>query len=82
MGWDGLSFEERPYFYSPRLILNPEYYGQASKLRSDLCPTEAITWKQHDVEIDLSVCIRCAFCLEAEPQNFRSSHDLDHFLKS
>lgn len=82
MSWDNLEYDSRLYFYSPRLALNPEVVGPMPSLRGDLCPTEAMTWGKQVVEIDLSLCTRCHFCLESEPEKFRSSHDLDHFLKS
>lgn len=82
MNWDSLSYKNRLYFYSPRLALNPEAFTQLPKLRGDLCPVDAITWEKQAVEIDFSICTRCHFCLESEPQNFRSSHDLVHFLKT
>lgn len=82
MNWDELSFEFKPYIYSPRLALNPEAFGQMPKLRGDLCPSDAINWEKQEVVIDFSLCTRCHFCLESEPENFRSSHDLDHFHKT
>lgn len=82
MNWDALQFDSHLYFYSPRLALNPEVSGQLPKLQGDLCPTDAITWGKQEVGIDFLVCTRCHFCLESNPENFRSSHDLAHFLKT
>ncbi len=82
MKWDGLQFYSQMYFYSPRLALNPEFSGRMPELRGDLCPTDAMTWEKQVVEIDFSLCTRCHFCLESEPENFSSSHDLAHFIKT
>ncbi|GEM_PF-4463808 len=80
--WDQLDQEDHPYFYSPRLALTPEGKGQLPTLNSDLCPVNAISTKKQVPIVDNSLCTRCHFCLESNPENFCSSTDLDHFLKT
>lgn len=80
--WDQLEEKDHPYFYSPRLALTPEGKGQMPTLSLSLCPVNAIFTEKQVPTVDSALCTRCHFCLESKPENFCSSSDLDHFLKT
>jgi len=82
MNWDKLSYGNRFYFYSPRLALDPEVIMPQTSVNLDICPTGALSKTERGVVINKTLCTRCHFCLELEPDLFRSSNDLDQVLKS